>query len=372
MTALFSPFVLRGLTLSNRIVVSPMCQYSAEDGRATAWHLIHLGHLALSGAGLLCLEATAVEPAGRITPRDLGLFDDASEAALVPVLAAIRRHARIAVGIQLAHAGRKASCRVPWEGAQALALGEGGWQTCAPSPLPQRPNDPPPVALDEAGLARVRNAFAKAAERAARLGIDAIEIHAAHGYLLHEFMSPLVNQRNDQYGGVLGNRMRFPLEVFDAVRTAFPADRPVGVRVSATDWIDGGWDLEQTIAFAAELKKRGVDWIDVSSGGVSPAQRVRVAPGYQVPFAQAVRQATGAATIAVGLVTEAQQAEEIVASGKADLVAMARGLLYDPRWPWHAAAALGAAVDAPPQYWRAPPAAHKAVFGAAAEAATVR
>lgn len=363
MSALFSSLALRSVTLPNRIVISPMCQYSAEDGAATAWHMIHLGHLALSGAGMLCIEATAVEPEGRITLGDLGLFNDATEAALKPVLAAIHRYSKTAVTIQLAHAGRKASSRLPWEGGQQLPESEGGWTAWAPSVLPQKDGETPPVALDQKGLDRVRQAFVESAKRAARLGIDAIEVHSAHGYLLHEFLSPISNRRSDDYGGSLENRMRFPLEVFDAVRAAFPADRPVGVRVSASDWVDGGWDIEQTIAYTKELQKRGADWLDASSGGVSPAQQIKLGPGYQVPFAEAVKKATGINTIAVGLITDVKQAEDIIASGKADLVALARAALYDPRWPWHAAAQLGATVQAPPQYWRSPPHELKDLFG---------
>jgi 2,4-dienoyl-CoA reductase-like NADH-dependent reductase (Old Yellow Enzyme family) len=363
MSALFSPYTLRGINLPNRIVISPMCQYSAERGEATAWHMIHLGHLALSGAGMLCIEATAVEPDGRITPGDLGLWDDATEAALKPVLAAIRKHSHVAVTMQLSHAGRKASSASPWEGGQLIPVSEGGWMPSAPSAIPHKEGETPPLALDAAGLIRIREAFVATTKRAHRLGIDGLEVHAAHGYLLHQFLSPLANQRTDEYGGSLENRMRFPLEVFDAVRAAFPATKPVGVRVSANDWVEGGWDVEQTIVFARELQKRGVDWIDVSSGGVSPLQKIPLAPGYQVPFAKAVKEATGVNTIAVGLITEARQAEQIVASGQADLVAIARAALYDPRWPWHAAAELGATVEAPPQYWRSQPREQKALFG---------
>lgn len=363
MSQLFSPYTLRSLTLPNRIVVSPMCQYSADNGAATAWHMIHLGHLALSGAGMLMIEATAVEAAGRITTTDLGLWNDANEAALVPILAAIRQHSRIAVVMQLGHAGRKASSKSPWEGGQQLPVAEGGWISYAPSALPQKDGDDEPLALDAAGLRRVRDAFVLAAKRAARLGIDGLEVHAAHGYLLHQFLSPIANQRTDEYGGSLENRMRFPLEVFDAVRAVFPADKPVGIRVSATDWMENGWNLEQTIAFATELKKRDVDWIDVSSGGISPLQKITIGPGYQVAFAQGVKEATGVATMAVGLITEPQQAEDIIANGKADFIAMARGLLYDPRWPWHAAAALGGTIEAPPQYWRSAPHGLNQIFG---------
>jgi NADPH2 dehydrogenase len=363
MTALFSPLSLRNLTLANRVVVSPMCQYSAEDGNAVAWHMIHLGNLAMSGAGLLFIEAAAVTEEGRITHGDLGLYNDANEAALRPVLAAIRKHTKVAVAMQLAHAGRKGSSHVPWETGELLRVEDGGWTPLAPSAIAYKDGEAPPAELDRAGIARIRDAFAEAAARAARLGIDALEMHAAHGYLIHEFLSPLSNQRGDEYGGSLENRMRFPLEVFDAMRAAFPADRPVGVRVSATDWVEGGWDVAQTIAFVKELQKRGVDWIDVSSGGLSPLQKITIGPGYQVPFSEAIKEATGATTIAVGLITEARQAEDIVASGKADLVAVARGMMYDPRWAWHAAAALGATVDAPPQYWRSQPSNLKALFG---------
>lgn len=363
MSVLFSPIALRGVTLPNRVVVSPMCQYSSQDGQANEWHIMHLGSLALSGASMLCTEATAVEAIGRITPGDLGLYDDATEAALKPVLAAIRKHSKVAVTMQLAHAGRKASSREPWNGGQQIPLADGGWVADAPSALPHKESEAAPRAIDDAGLKRIRDAFAATARRAVRLGIDAFEIHGAHGYLLHQFLSPIANRRTDRYGGSLENRMRFPLEVFDAVRAAVPDGTPVGVRVSATDWVDGGWDLEQTIAFAQELKKRGVDWIDVSSGGVSPLQKITLGPGYQVPFAAAVKQATGLPTIAVGLITEAKQAEDIVASGKADMVALARGILYDPRWAWHAAAELGGTVSAPPQYWRSQPSSQKMLFG---------
>ena len=339
MSALFSPLTLRSVTLANRIVVSPMCQYSAERGEATAWHMIHLGGMALSGAGLLCIEATSVEPDGRITPGDLGLWDDVTEAALVPVLAAIRKHSSIPVAMQLSHAGRKASSHTPWDGGQLIPVSEGGWLPHAPSALPHKAGEEPPLALDTAGLNRVREAFAASARRAARLGIDALEVHAAHGYLLHQFLSPIANQRTDEYGGSRENRMRFPLEIFEIVRAAFPADKPVGVRVSATDWVD------------------------VSSGGVSPLQKIPLEPGYQVPFARAVKQATGLTTIAVGLITDPLYAEQLIEEGDADLIALARGLLYNPRWPWHAAAQLGATVEAPPQYWRSQPRDQKALFG---------
>jgi len=366
MSQLFSRFQMRGLTLRNRIIVSPMCQYSAVQGEATDWHRVHVGSLALSGAGLFCFEATAVEAEGRITMGCLGLWDERTEAALKPVIATVRKYSPIALGVQLAHAGRKGSSHLPWEGGQLIPVSEGGWVPYAPSALAHNEGEALPQALDDVGLERVRAAFEAAAKRAIRLGLDAIELHSAHGYLLHEFLSPIANRREDRYGGSLDNRMRFPLEVFEAVRAVVPADKPVGVKVSATDWVEGGWDLEQTIAYSRELKRRGVDWIDTSSGGISPAQKIPLKPSYQVPFARAIKQATGVNTIAVGLITEAQQAEEIIAHGEADLVAIARGVLYDPRWPWHAAAQLGASVEVPPQYWRSQPSDQKLLFGEAA------
>jgi 2,4-dienoyl-CoA reductase-like NADH-dependent reductase (Old Yellow Enzyme family) len=364
MSALFSPIALRGLTLPNRIMVAPMCQYSAVNGEANDWHFTHINTLALSGAAMFCIEATHVEAIGRITRGCLGLWNDATEAALKPILASVRKHSKTAVAMQLAHAGRKGSSHTPWDGGQQIPLAQGGWQTEAASAVPHKDGETAPLALDAQGLARVRDAFVAAAKRADRLGIDAIELHSAHGYLLHQFLSPIANQRTDQYGGSLQNRMRYPLEVFDAVRSAFPANKPVGVKVSATDWVEGGWDLAQTTELARELKKRGVDWIDASSGGVSPLQKIPLGPGYQVPFAQGLKQAAGVTTMAVGLITQAQQAEDIVASGKADMVALARGMLYDPRWGWHAAAELGGEVEAPPQYWRSQPSTQKALFGA--------
>jgi 2,4-dienoyl-CoA reductase-like NADH-dependent reductase (Old Yellow Enzyme family) len=364
MSALFSPIKLRDLTLPNRIMVAPMCQYSAENGAANDWHFTHMNTMALSGAGMFCIEATHVEPIGRITPGCLGLYNDATEAALKPILASIRKHSKAAVAMQLAHAGRKGSSHQPWKGGQQIPLAEGGWQTVAPSAVPHKEGEAAPLALDAAGMARITEAFVSAAKRAERLGIDALELHFAHGYLTHEFLSPIANKRTDQYGGSLENRMRYPLEVFDAVRAAFPEHKPVGVKVSATDWVEGGWDLAQTIELARELKKRGVDWIDASSGGVSPLQKIPLSPGYQVPLAQGIKEATGLTTMAVGLITQAKQAEEILASGKADMVALARGMLYDPRWAWHAAAELGGHVDAPPQYWRSQPSTQKELFGA--------
>jgi len=363
MAPLFKPLSIGALALANRIVIAPMCQYSAIDGTPGDWHLIHLGHLALSGAGLLVIEATAVAAQGRISAQDLGLYSDANEAGLARVLRGVRANSGMPIAIQLAHAGRKASVRVPWEGgAQVPPSQPGGWKTQAPSPLPFTPGTDAPQALDAAGLADVRQAFAHAAQRAARLGIDAIEIHAAHGYLLHQFLSPLSNQRTDSYGGSLANRLRFPLEIFDTVRAAFPAERPVWVRLSATDWVPGGWDIDASVAFAQALKDRGCAALHVSSGGLSAAQAIALEPGYQVPFARRLKKETGLPTIAVGLITEPEHAQAIIAGGDADAVAMARAMLYDPRWPWHAAAKLGAKVTAPNQYLRSQPRELKDLF----------
>ncbi|NUN50579.1 MAG: NADH:flavin oxidoreductase/NADH oxidase [Candidatus Brocadiae bacterium] len=349
---LFTPFTLRSLTLPNRLVVSPMCQYSAVDGVATDWHPVHLGQFALGGAGLVWVEATGVEPRGRISPACLGLWGDAHERALEPVVAFFRRQGTAKLGIQLAHAGRKASTDVPWRGGKAVPPGSGGWEPCAPSPLPYDTGWPSPRGLSAEGLKEVRDAFAGAARRAVRAGFDAIELHMAHGYLLHQFLSPLSNFRADGYGGSRERRMLYPLEVFDAVRQSAP-DLPVGVRVSATDWAPGGWDLESTAALALELKARGCDFIDVSSGGLTPLQKIEAKPGYQAPFAAEIRRRTGLPVIAVGLITTPAQAETIVSSGQADLVAMARAWLDDPHWGLHAAKELGGEGAWPRQYLRA-------------------
>ena len=363
MSALFTPLEVGGLSLSNRIVIAPMCQYSAEDGCMTDWHVIHLGQLALSGAALLTIEATAVTPEGRISYGDTGLWSDANEEAMGRVLASVRRWSDMPIAIQLGHAGRKASTRKPWEGGGQIAPGQpNGWQTVAPSPLPFLESEIPPVELDGDGLARIRQAFADSARRAARLGLAAVQLHGAHGYLLHQFLSPLSNRRTDDYGGSLENRMRFPLEVLDAVRAEFPADKPVTMRVSGTDWVEGGWDIEQTIVFAQALEERGCAAIHVSSGGLDPRQQIPMGPNYQVPLAREVKRAVDMPVVAVGLITEFEQAEAIVGTGDADVVALARGILYDPRWPWHAAAHLGASVKAPPQYLRSQPRHHRELF----------
>ena len=357
MSQLFSPLDIGPLPLANRIIVAPMCQYSADAGRASDWHVQHWGHLALSGAALLIAEATAVEPRGRISWGDLGLWDDATEAAFATALATVRRWSPVKMGVQLAHAGRMASTHKPWQHAgAAIPPGEPhGWQVVAPSALPFQPGDPVPEALDAAGIAAVVQAFADSARRAARLGLDLVELHAAHGYLLHQFLSPLSNRRTDGHGGPLENRMRLVLEVFDAVQAAIPASMALGVRISASDWVEGGWDLAQSIALARAMDARGCHYIHVSSGGLDPRQRIAVGPGYQVPFAQAIRREVAMPVVAVGLITEPQQAEAILVEGQADAVALARAMLYDPRWPWHAAAALGAQASAPPQYLRGAP-----------------
>jgi 2,4-dienoyl-CoA reductase-like NADH-dependent reductase (Old Yellow Enzyme family) len=361
-SALTLPSPRGGLTLPNRIVVAPMCQYSARDGEATDWHLMHWGNLLNSGAALFTIEATAVLPEGRITPSCLGLWDDRTEAALASTLKRARQLApATAVCIQLAHAGRKASSALPWQGGQLLAPAQGGWQTVGPSALPQLPSEPAPSALSLAQIDAVREAFVTAARRADRMGIEAVELHCAHGYLLHEFLSPLANQRDDAYGGSFDNRIRLVLEVFAAVRQAF--DGVLGVRLSACDWVEGGWDLAQSAVLAQRLKDAGCNFIHVSSGGVSPAQKIALGAGYQVPLARQIRQAAGMVTTAVGLITDAHQAEAILQAGDADLIALARAFLYQPRWGWQAAAALGGSVSANPVYWRCLPREAQAVFG---------
>jgi 2,4-dienoyl-CoA reductase-like NADH-dependent reductase (Old Yellow Enzyme family) len=340
-----------------------MCQYSAVDGSMTGWHLAHLGMLANSGAALLCFEMTDVEAIGRITPGCSGLYSDANEAALRSVFEHCRKHGQAKLAIQIGHAGRKASTAPPWDDRKFLRADEGGWEPVAPSAVPMGDGDLVPRALTLVEIHDLVAKFAETAHRVRRLGFDAIELHGAHGYLLHQFLSPLSNRREDEYGGSLANRMRFPLEVFAAVRAEWPQDRPLGMRVSCTDWIAGGWDIEQTVAFALELKKLGCDWIDASSGGLAKKQVVPAAPGYQVPFAERIRRETGITTIAIGLITGATQAEKIIADGRADMVALARGLLWDPRWAWHAAAELGVTPQIPKQYLRGRPAAPAAMPG---------
>ncbi len=351
---LFSPIRLGALELANRLVVAPMCQYSADDGSATPWHLMHLGMLANSGADLLILEATAVQREGRITHGCLGLYSDANEAALRPVVDACRKFGTAKLGIQLAHAGRKASSKRPWEGKtmQDPCEPADAWPTHAPSDVAMT-GHPVPMAMSIADLSATRQAFVDAVVRCERLGFDLIELHGAHGYLLHEFLSPLSNVRTDNYGGSLANRMRFPLEVFSDCRSIWASHKPLGVRVSASDWIDGGLTVDEVVVFAQELKKIGCDFIHVSSGGIDPGARIAVGPGYQVPFAERIKHESGLPTMAVGMITDAQQAESILVEGKADMIAAARAFLDDPHWGWHAAYTLGAEVTLPPQYRRA-------------------
>jgi 2,4-dienoyl-CoA reductase-like NADH-dependent reductase (Old Yellow Enzyme family) len=361
-STLFSPYRLRGLDLANRIVVSPMAQYSAHDGCATQWHSMHLGSLAMSGAGLLIIEATSVQRDGRLSLGDLGLYNDANEAALAPIIAFCREQGGARIGIQLQHAGRKGSVTLAWEGQRPIPVSAGGWPTRSADTIPYPGRFPFPSKLDKAEIEALLTDYAAAAQRADRLGIDLIEIHAAHGYLLHNFLSPLSNQRDDEYGGDLERRMRFVAEVFESIRAVWPMHKPIGVRISATDWVEGGWTLEDSVALAKRLKELGCDYITASSGGTVPEQNIEIKPGYQVPFAERIRRETGISTIAVGLITRAEQAEEIVSSGKADLVALGRGMLYDPRWPWHAAAELGEKVFYPPQYARSHPSMRRGDF----------
>lgn len=352
--ALFTPYTLRDVTLDNRIVVSPMGQHSAEDGFANDWHLAHLGQLAVSGAGLLITEAAAVDPRGRISPGCLGIWSDDHIAGYRRIIDFARTHGQTKMGIQLGHSGRKGSVSQSWFGQESLADTNGGWEIFNPSPIAY-PGRKTPTEIDRATMDEVVAQFAAAARRSEEAGFDVIEIHAAHGYLIHAFLTPLLNQRTDEYGGSLENRMRFGLEVFRAVRDSFPAGKAIGVRVSATDWIEGGWTLEEAVAFSRELKKLGCDYICASTGGVAPEQQIPVGPLYQVNFAETIRREADIVTMAVGLITEPEDANRVVADGRADLVALGRAMLYNPRWPWHAAEKLGCQTFYPVQYDRAHP-----------------
>jgi 2,4-dienoyl-CoA reductase-like NADH-dependent reductase (Old Yellow Enzyme family) len=355
MSNLFQPITFRGVALKNRIVVSPMCQYSSVDGMADDWHLVHLGSRAVGGAGLIFVEATAVTAEGRITPGDMGIWDDRHIEPLARIASFIHRMGGIA-GIQLAHAGRKASCLVPWQGGGRLKTREqGGWEVVAPSAIPFREDDPLPRALDLEGVQEIVAAFTIAARREIRAGFRIIEIHSAHGYLLHSFLSPLSNKRTDSYGGSLENRMRMLLEVAAALRQIIPEEMPLFTRISSTDWVEGGWDVDQSIALARALKPRGVDLIDCSSGGLVPGAVIPLAPGYQVRFAAAIREQAGIPTGAVGLITEPDQAEAIIKSGQADLVFLAREMLREPYWALKAGRELGQEQKWPAQYERAKP-----------------
>ncbi len=351
---LFAPIKLRDLELANRVVVAPMCQYSAENGSMTDWHMLHLGSLSNSGAGLLIVEATGVELIGRITHGCTALANDENEAAMKRVVASCKRYGTAKIGIQLGHAGRKASCKRPWESkAVSDPLDDGAWQTKSASAVAYAPGWHVPSAYTLAEIEQLKATFVAATRRAERVGYDLIEIHGAHGYLLHQFISPLSNKRTDQYGGSRENRIRLPLEIFAAMREAWPKHKPLGIRISAVDWIDGGLSIEDSIFFAQKLKDAGCDFMDVSSGGNDPGQKIVLGPGYQVHFAEAIRKATGMTVMAVGLIAEPEQAEAVVASGQADMVALARGFLDDPHWAWHAAWKLGADVPVSVQYARA-------------------
>jgi 2,4-dienoyl-CoA reductase-like NADH-dependent reductase (Old Yellow Enzyme family) len=352
MVALFTPLTIREITFRNRVAVSPMCQYSSRDGFANDWHLVHLGSRAVGGAGLVMMEATAVEARGRISPYDQGIWKHEHVDFLTRIASFLRQQGAIA-GIQLAHAGRKASTRRPWDGVGMVREDAGGWQPVAPSALAFQPGDPAPAALNRADIAVVVAAFAAAARRALQAGFQVVEIHAAHGYLIHQFLSPLSNRRNDEYGGSFENRIRFTLEVACAVRAAWPSHLPLFLRLSATDWVEGGWDIADSVELARRLHALGVDLIDCSSGGLAPQQKIPLAPGYQVPFAARIRREAGLPTAAVGLITTPQQADEIVRSEQADLVLLAREFLRDPYFPLHAGKALGEEIPMPVQYQRA-------------------
>jgi len=366
MSLLFSSYTLnspRGpLELANRIVVAPMCQYSAINGEATDWHLMHWGNLLNSGASLFIIEATGVTAEGRITPACLGLWDDRTEAALKDKLSRARKLAPATpVFIQLAHAGRKASSATPWDGGQLLSADQGGWEMLAPSAISQLEGERLPHELSKAELKQMIADFVIAAKRADRIGVDGIELHGAHGYLLHQFLSPIANQRQDEYGGSFENRIRFPLELFAAVRAAYSG--VLGIRISASDWIEGGWTPLETADFAKQLKPLGCNFVHISSGGISPKQKIALGPRYQVPFAKIVKEQSGLPTMTVGLITDPHEAEAILQDGDADLIALARAFLYKPRWGWEAAAALGGTVTANERYWRCLPREAQAVFG---------
>lgn len=351
MSKLFTPLQLRELSFRNRIFVSPMCQYSSDDGLPTDWHMVHLGSRAVGGAGLVMVEATSVSAVGRISPWDSGMWSADHSRAFSRITRFIREHGA-APAVQLAHAGRKASTDRPWTGGKPLDLSHGGWQPLAPSAIPFDVGHPMPREMTLADIRAVVEQFSASAKWSLDAGFEVVELHAAHGYLLHEFLSPLSNRRTDIYGGSLSNRMRLPLEVAGRVREIWPAKWPVFVRISATDWAEGGWDLPQSIEFSRELKKLGIDLIDCSSGALVPYAKIPAGPGFQVPFAESIRREVGIATGAVGLITEARQAEEIIASGKADVVLLARQMLRDPYWPLHAADELGVEVAWPVQYGR--------------------
>ncbi|MBK7212184.1 MAG: NADPH dehydrogenase NamA [Bacteroidales bacterium] len=352
MSKLFESIKIKDIEFKNRIVMSPMCQYMASSGQSNSWHQVHYGSRAIGGAGLIIQEATAVSPEGRISPGDLGLYSDEQISGLAEITTFVREHGSVA-GIQLAHAGRKAACAKAWDGGKQLSIEDGGWQTVAPSAVPFFPDDNPPVSLDDEGIAKVISDFRSAARRAHKAGFQLIEIHAAHGYLLHQFLSPLSNHRTDQYGGNFENRARLLLEVVASIREVWPDHLPLFVRISATDWAEGGWDVEEAVKLSALLKDAGVDLIDASSGGLIPTARIPLGPGYQVPFAEKIRKEAGIMTGAVGMITEPLQAEEILQKGQADFIIIGREFLRNPHFPLMAAAALNEDIEWPRQYGRA-------------------
>jgi len=361
-SALFSPIKLRGLELANRIVVSPMCQYNSEDGSATDWHLMHLGQFSLGAAGLVMTEMTNVSPEGRITLSCAGMYTDAQEKAMKRVIDFCRKYGVAKHGVQLAHAGRKGSTQLPAAGGKPLKLDEGAFETLAPSALPYAPDWPAPRAMTKADIERIINAFAESTKRVLRVGYDLIELHGGHGYLIHQFLSPLSNRRTDDYGGSLENRMRFPLQVFAAMRAVWPSDKPMGARISAADWVDGGWNIDETVVLARELKKLGCDYVDCSSGGLDAGQKVPFAPGYNAPFAERVRKEADIATMVVGLIASPRLCEDIIASGKSDFVCLARGAMWNPRFAWHAAEELGAETAYAPKYRACHPSLRPQIF----------
>jgi 2,4-dienoyl-CoA reductase-like NADH-dependent reductase (Old Yellow Enzyme family) len=361
-SALFSPITLRGLTLPNRVVVSPMCQYASNDGSATDWHLMHLGNFSLGAAGLVIAEMTNVNAVGRISLKCAGLYSDDNEAASRRVVDFCRTYGVAKLGVQLGHAGRKGSTMPPGAGGKPLKPEEGAWETVAPSAIPFGEGWHTPRAMTKDDIKQTVDDYVAATQRAERIGYDLIELHGGHGYLVHQFMSPLSNQRTDEYGGSLENRMRFPLEVFAAIRATWPKDKPMGIRISATDWVDGGWAPDDAVALARELKKRGCDYIDVSSGQLDPRQKIPFAPHYNTPFAEKIKRESGIPTMSVGMITGAREAEDIVASGKADLICLARGAMWDPRWAWHAAEELGAETPYAPKTMPCHPSMRPQVF----------
>ena len=361
-SALFSPITLRGLTLNNRIVVSPMCQYASNEGSATDWHLMHLGGFSMGAAGLVMAEMTQVNPVGRISPKDAGMWSDDNERAMKRVVDFCRTFGVAKLGIQLGHAGRKGSQQPPALGGKPLTPDEGAWETVGPSAIPYGPGWPEPRALTKADIDQLIDDHVQAVKRSDRIGFDLVEMHGGHGYLIHQFLSPLSNQRTDEYGGSLENRMRFPLDCFRAMRAAWPDEKPMGIRISAEDWVEGGFNVEEAVVFAKALKGLGVDYVDVSTGGLDARQQIPLSEGYQVPFGARIRKEAEVVTMSVGLIDKPRHAEALIASGQADMVALARGAVYDPRWAWHAAEELGVETEYAPKYRVAHPSLRPQLF----------